>query len=77
MRQLQQPINDNSTLAAIAGAPQPQQPVTMKDMADALQWALEVITIAENNCPNIDWSVGHFGRKAEAQKRLEQARTAQ
>lgn len=38
-----------------------------EELLEALTWALGVIEICETNAHNVDWSIGHFGRKARAQ----------
>jgi hypothetical protein len=39
-------------------------------LVEALRWALDVIETCEKNAHNIDWSIGHFGRKGRAQQAL-------
>ena len=43
------------------------------DLLEALTWALGVIEICEKNAPDIDWSIGHFGRKKRAKATLTKA----
>lgn len=44
------------------------------DLVASLKWALDVISIADKNAPNIDWSIGHFGRKTTAQAAIAKAK---
>lgn len=44
-----------------------------EELTEALKWALGVITTCEENAHNIDWSIGHFGRKGKAQAALAKA----
>lgn len=46
----------------------------LNELRHCLIWALDVIGISEKNAPNIDWSIGHFGRKARALAALMQSR---
>jgi hypothetical protein len=43
------------------------------DLLEALKWAIGVIEVCEKHSPNIDWSVGHFGRKTRAQAAIAKA----
>lgn len=43
------------------------------ELLEALQWALGVIETCEKSAHNIDWSIGHFGRKVRAQEVIAKA----